>query len=177
MLIATIAVIAAALAILYLISSDDRVAPKIIVDVVGALDGRTVEIALDGKRTRAVLAGIGFPGGDRKSECDCFEAVKEMAVGRRLYMQTHKEVESLKYISLESANGDSVNGLLLSRGLARYESAGAGYIAELIAAEHEARNLGIGIWDPNRALFKHMNGSGAPTEDLFQNASLDERDD
>lgn len=177
MLIATIAVIAAALAILYFISSDARAAPKIVVDVVGALDGRTVEVVLEGKNARVVLAGIGFPGGDRKSECDCFEAVKEMAVGRRLYMQTHKEVENLKYVALQSANGDSVNGLLLSRGLARYESAGAGYIAELIAAEHTARNLGIGIWDPNRALFKHMNGSGGPAEDLFQNASLDERED
>lgn len=154
-----IAAAAAAIAIFYFVLRSASEPRTIIVDVVGAIDGRTIEIMLNGKKERVILAGIGFPRGDQKSEQDCLEAVSEVVVGRRLYMDIHKDVEGCRYVSLKSANGDCLNAMMLSRGLARYESTGVGFVGDLIAAENEARTKSIGVWDKNRALYKHLSGT------------------
>lgn len=153
-----IAAAAVAIAIFYLVLRSANEAKTLIVDVVGVVDGRTIEILTEGQKERVILAGIGFPRGDQKSEQDCLEAVSEVVIGRRLYMVVHREVESCKYVSMKSSNGDCLNVMMLSKGLARYESSGVGFVGELIAAENEARAKGIGVWDKNRALFKHLAG-------------------
>ena len=159
MIFALIAIAAAAIALSYFALPNSADRKTLIVDVVGAIDGRTIEIVLEGKRERVILAGIGFPRGDQKSEQDCAETVEETVVGRRLYMETFKEVEGCRYVSLKSANGDCLNEMMLSKGLARYESTGIGFVGSLIDAENKARQAGIGVWDKNRALYKHLAGT------------------
>ncbi len=127
-----------------------------IVDVIGAVDGRTVEVLLNKRKERVMLAGVGFPAGDQKSESDALQAVHDVIVGRRLYMHIHKEVEGCRYVSLKSSNGDCFNSMLLNKGIARYDSTGVGFLADLVEAESIAKNAEIGIWDKNRALFRHL---------------------
>ncbi|MBC2605409.1 thermonuclease family protein [Pelagicoccus albus] len=130
-----------------------------IVDVIGALDGRTVEVMNNKHMERVILAGIGFPPGDSRSESESAEVVQDVVAGRRLYMEVFKEVSGCKYVTLRSSNGDCLNTMMLRRGLARYESAGAGFISELVEAENEARASGVGVWDKNRALFRQVSGN------------------
>ncbi|MDQ8200582.1 thermonuclease family protein [Pelagicoccus enzymogenes] len=129
-----------------------------IVDVVGAVDGRTVEVLVNKVKERVILAGIGFPPGDPRSEQDCAEVVEEVVTGRRLYMEVFKEVSGCRYVALSSSNGDCLNEMMLRKGLARYESTGVGFIGKLVEAETFARKEGIGVWDENRALFRHLSG-------------------
>lgn len=171
MIYALLALAAAAIALSYLALHKSNAAKTIVVDVIGALDGRTVEIMVEGKKERVILAGIGFPRGDQKSEQDCAEIVQETVVGRRLYMEIYREVEGCKYVALKSANGDCLNAMMLSKGLARYESSGIGFSGNLIAAENQARNSGLGVWDKNRELYKHL--AGDAHGDVFD-ASFDE---
>ena len=154
-----IASAAVAIAIFYFVLRSVNETKTFIVDVVGAIDGRTIEIMQEGKKERVILAGIGFPRGDQKSEQDSLDAVNDVVVGRRLYMEILKDVEGCRYVSLKSANGDCLNEMMLSKGLARYESTGIGFVGGLIAAEGEARSKGIGVWDKNRALYKHLSGN------------------
>jgi len=161
---------ALAIAFLYAIvrnSGDRKVS---IVDVVGAVDGRTVEIMIENRKERVFLCGIGFPRGDNRSEQDCVDTVRETVVGRRLYMEVYREVEGCKYVSLNSSNGDCLNSMMLSKGLARYESSGVGFVGDLIAAESEAKAKGIGIWEKNRALFRNL----ASSESQSLSESIDE---
>ncbi|MDQ8184142.1 hypothetical protein QEH53_01020 [Pelagicoccus sp. SDUM812002] len=130
----------------------------IIVDVVGAVDGRTVEVLVNKVKERVILAGIGFPPGDPRSEQDCANVVEEVVMGRRLYMEVFKEVGGCRYVTLKSSNGDCLNEMMLRKGLARYESTGGGFIGSLVEAESQARNGGLGVWDENRALFRHLAG-------------------
>lgn len=127
-----------------------------IVDVVGALDGRTVEVVANKRKERVVLAGIGFPPGDSKSENECADVVQEVVSGRRLYMEVFKEVSGCKYVSLASSNGDCLNEMMLEKGLARYESTGVGFVGKLVEAETRARSAEVGVWDKNRLLFRHL---------------------
>ncbi len=159
MVFAIIAAAAAAIALVYFALSSANATKTLIVDVIGAVDGRTIEIMIEGKKDRVILAGIGFPRGDQKSEQDSLEAVNEVVVGRRLLMEVHRDVEGCKYVSLKSANGDCLNAMMLKKGMARYESMGVGFLGDLIAAENEARSRGIGVWDKNRALYKHLAGN------------------
>lgn len=163
---------ATALAIVYLALRSVTNTRTLIVDVVGVIDGRTVEVLSSAKKERVILAGIGFPPGDPRSEQDCHEVVKDIASGRRLYMDVFKEVSGCKYVTLRSANGDCLNAMMLSRGLARYESTGVGYIGPLVEAENEGRVKGLGIWDKHRALFRHLSGSS--TDDAFVDSEIDE---
>lgn len=162
-----------ATAIFYFVMRDVSDTTTEIVDVIGVVDGRTVEIMKKGSKERVILAGVGFPPSDQKSQSDCFDIVQDMAVGRRLYMEVYKEVEGCKYVALKSSNGDNLNGILLSKGLARYESTGIGFLGELVSAENEARIKHIGVWDKNRSLYRHltntMNGANfGRAEDIEQ---------
>ena len=158
MVLSFIALAALAVAIFYWVLRSSTSSRTVIVDVIGAIDGRTVEVISDGKRERVILAGIGFPPGDQRSEQDCADVVQDVVVGRRLYMEVFKDVEGCKYVSLKSSNGDCLNAMMLSKGLARYESTGIGFVGELVEAENKARSAGVGVWDKNRALFKHISG-------------------
>lgn len=170
MIFLVLALTGGAIALLYHSMHSSKSSAKIVVDVVSALDGRTVEV-YDGKRKeRVILAGIGFPSGDHRSEQDSHDAVHDVAQGRRLYMEIHKEVEGLKYVSLMSANGDCLNAMMLKRGLARYESTGVGYIAALVEAENEARMAGLGIWDKHRALFRQISPEHKASDAIFERA-------
>lgn len=172
MVIAFIAVALAAFAIIYFVLRGQGKAQTSIVDVVGAIDGRTVELVHNNTKEKVILAGIGFPPGDPRSESDCAEVVQEVVNGRRLYMEVFKEVEGCKYVTLRSANGDCLNQMMLSRGLARYESGAVGYIGQLVEAENEARSKGIGVWDKNRALFRHL--SQKNSGDAYLDSEIDE---
>lgn len=174
MVFAFIGIAAAVIAIIYYAMHSSSETKTVIVDVVGAIDGRTVEIMVDNRKERVILGGIGFPRGDQKSERDCAETVQEVVVGRRLYMEIFKEVEGCKYVTLKSSNGDCLNSTMLSKGLARYESTGIGFVGDLIEAENKARNEGLGVWDKNRTLYNKL-ASTAATSDMYHD-SMDEMD-
>ncbi|EDY85230.1 hypothetical protein VDG1235_4865 [Verrucomicrobiia bacterium DG1235] len=123
-------------------------------------------------KERVILAGIGFPPGDQRSEQDCAAVVQDVVTGSRLYMEVFKETSGCKYVALNSSNGDCLNVMMLSKGMARYESTGVGFIGKLVEAENEARSKGIGVWDKNRALFRHL--SGNEQGDPFLDSDIDE---
>lgn len=156
MIIGFISLVALAIGLIYMTLRSGTTTSTAIVDVVGTIDGRTVEVMVNQKKERVILAGIGFPPGDPRSEQDCAEVVDEVVMGRRLYMEVFKEISGCKYVTLNSSNGDCLNVMMLSRGLARYESTGVGFIGPLVEAENVARTGGIGVWDKNRALFRHL---------------------
>ncbi|MDQ8204596.1 hypothetical protein [Pelagicoccus sp. SDUM812003] len=172
MVIGFIALAIAAIAIVYMVLHSSNSPKTSIVDVVGYIDGRTVEVIHEKRKERVILAGIGFPPGDQRSEKDCAEVVEDVVVGRRLYMEVHREVEGCRYVSLKSSNGDCLNAMMLSKGLARYESTGIGYIAPLVEAESKAKTAGVGVWDKNRELFKHL--SDVTDDDHYTDSSVDE---
>jgi len=144
----------------------------LIVDVLDVVDGRTLEVSSNNVHYRVILAGVGFPQGDEKALVDAAALVSEVAKGKRLHMTVHKEVEGLNYVELKSSNGDSLNELILKQGLARYESIGTGFVGNLVTSENEARNASIGIWDPNRDLFKHMTGAFNPDDEVLSDAPM-----
>lgn len=156
MLFGLIAVAALAIGLIYMTLRSTTTTQTMIVDVVGALDGRTVEVVANKRKERVVLAGIGFPPGDSKSENECADVVQEVVSGRRLYMEVFKEVSGCKYVSLASSNGDCLNEMMLEKGLARYESTGVGFVGKLVEAETRARSAEVGVWDKNRLLFRHL---------------------
>lgn len=158
MIIGFIFIAAFAIGLIYLTLRSSTTTSTMIVDVIGTVDGRTVEVLVNKKKERVILAGIGFPPGDPRSEQDCAEVVEEVVTGRRLYMEVHKEISGCRYVTLNSSNGDCLNEMMLNKGLARYESTGVGFIANLVEAEARARNEGLGVWDKNRALFRHLAG-------------------
>lgn len=172
MVFAFISVSAVAIAIIYMVLRSNTTTHTSIVDVVGAIDGRTVELVNNNVKEKVILAGIGFPPGDPRSEKDCMDVVQEVVQGRRLYMEVFKQVEGCKYVTLKSANGDCLNEMMLSRGLARYESTGIGFIGDLVEAENTARGKGLGVWDKNRALFRHI--SQREKEDAYVDSEIDE---
>lgn len=163
----------AAIGIFYMAIRSTSTKKTAIVDVTGALDGRTIEVICEKRKERVILAGIGFPPGDQKSETDCAEVVQEMIVGRRLFMDLCKDVAGCKYVMIKSSNGDCVNTMMLSKGLARYESTGVGFIGELVEAESVARAKGLGVWDKNRALFRHISREPLPVGH-YSDSSIDE---
>ena len=158
MILGFIAIAALAIGLIYMTLRSTSTTSTMIVDVVGAVDGRTVEVLVNKVKERVILAGIGFPPGDPRSEQDCAEVVEEVVTGRRLYMEVFKDVSGCRYVTLQSSNGDCLNEMMLRKGLARYESTGVGFIGNLVEAETKARNEGIGVWDSNRALFRHLAG-------------------
>ncbi len=158
MIIGFISLAAFAIGLIYMTLRSSASTSTMIVDVVGTVDGRTVEVLVNKVKERVILAGIGFPPGDPRSEQDCAEVVEEVVIGRRLYMEVFKEISGCRYVTLNSSNGDCLNAMMLSKGLARYESTGVGFIGKLVEAETVARNAGIGVWDKNRALFRHLAG-------------------
>jgi endonuclease YncB( thermonuclease family) len=84
-------------------------------------------------------------------------------------MEVFKEVSGCRYVTLSSSNGDCLNAMMLRKGFARYESTGCGFIGKLVEAETQARSEGLGVWDQNRALFRHLSGSqqeGANAEEV-----------
>lgn len=172
MVFAFIGIAAAVIAIFYYAMHSSKETKTVIVDVVGAIDGRTVEIMIDNQKQRVILGGIGFPRGDQKSEKDCADIVQEVVVGRRLYMEILKEVEGCKYVALKSSNGDCLNSTMLSKGLARYESTGIGFVGDFIEAENKARNEGLGVWDKNRSLYNNLTATSATSE--MYHDSMDE---
>ncbi len=158
MIIGFISLAAFAIGLIYMTLRSSTTTSTMIVDVVGTVDGRTVEVLVNKVKERVILAGIGFPPGDPRSEQDCADVVEEVVMGRRLYMEVFKEISGCRYVTLNSSNGDCLNAMMLSKGLARYESTGVGFIGKLVEAETVARNAGIGVWDKNRALFRHLAG-------------------
>lgn len=172
MIIGFIALAALAIGLFYMTLRSSSTTHTSIVDVIGAVDGRTVELMNNKVKERVILAGIGFPPGDSRSEQDCADVVQDVVTGRRLYMEVFKEISGCKYVTLKSSNGDCLNVMMLRKGLARYESTGVGFIGDLVQAENEARNAGIGVWDKNRSLFRHLSG-GAP-EGQFLDSDVDE---
>lgn len=156
MLFGFIAVAAIAIGLVYMTLRSSTTTQTMIVDVVGAIDGRTVEVVANKRKERVVLAGIGFPPGDARSESECADVVQDVVSGRRLYMEVFKEISGCKYVTLASSNGDCLNEMMLEKGLARYESTGVGFVGKLVEAETRARAAAIGIWDKNRLLFRHL---------------------
>ncbi|MCH6257429.1 thermonuclease family protein [Puniceicoccaceae bacterium K14] len=132
---------------------------KLVVDVIDVVDGQTLEVKRDDLTYRVILSGIGFPIGDQKSQTDTFEIVKDICLGKKLYMIINKEADSVKYVNLLSGGGESLNELILKKGFARYESAGVGYLTNLVAAESEAKMKKVGIWDENRDIFNRASDS------------------
>lgn len=173
MILGFIALSAVAIGLFYLTLRGSSTVHTSIVDVIGAIDGRTVEVMNNKVKERVILAGIGFPPGDHRSEQDCAEVVQEVVAGRRLYMEVFKEISGCKYVALNSSNGDCLNVMMLSKGLARYEATGVGYIGKLVTAENEARTNSLGVWDKNRSLFRHLS-AGQQTPDPFLGSELDE---
>lgn len=163
MIIGFITLAGIAIGLIYMTLRSSTTTKTTIVDVVGTVDGRTVEVLNNKIKERVILAGIGFPPGDPLSEKECAEVVQEVVSGRRLYMEIFKEISGCKYVTLNSSNGDCLNVMMLSKGLARYESTGVGFISSLVEAENVARSKGVGVWDKNRALFRHL--AGAPIGD------------
>jgi len=158
--------------VFYFVNSEFMQKKTIMVDVLDIVDGRTLEVSSERAKFRVILAGVGFPPGDAKALVDAETLVREVAGGKRLFMVVHKEVEGLNYVELKSSNGDSLNELLLKEGLARYESMGVGFVGEMVTAESHARNSGIGIWDPNRELFKHITGEFNPDDEVLADAPM-----
>jgi len=171
MLFGFIAVAAFAIGLIYLTLRSTTTTHTMIVDVVGAVDGRTVEVVVNKRKERVVLAGIGFPPGDSRAENESAEVVQDVVCGRRLYMEVFKEISSCKYVTLASSNGDCLNEMMLEKGLARYESTGVGFVGKLVEAETRARSAGIGVWDKNRLLFRHLSHEAKerPTDDFAFN--------
>ena len=165
-------------AVLYFVVRSMSTNKRLIVDVESVIDGRTLKVRVNGSVVSVILAGVGFPPNDEKAAFDAIDVVRDIAVGRRLFLEVIKEVQGLMYVTLKSANGDCLNELMLKKGLARYESNGLGYIGTMVSSEAEARSKGIGIWDKNRDLFKHMTGDHISDEDyLGDGAVIDEFDD
>ena len=161
MVIGFIAVAALAIGVIYMTLRSTTTTQTMIVDVVGAIDGRTVEVVANKRKERVVLAGIGFPPGDSRAESECADAVQDVVSGRRLYMEVFKDVGGCKYVSLSSSNGDCLNEMMLEKGLARYESTGVGFVGRLVEAETRARNAEVGVWDRNRLLFRHLSNQSS----------------
>lgn len=173
MILGFILIAALAIGLIYMTLRSSSTTSTMIVDVVGAVDGRTVEVLVNKVKERVILAGIGFPPGDPRSEQDCAEVVEEVVTGRRLYMEVFKEISGCRYVTLSSSNGDCLNAMMLRKGFARYESRSVGFIGSLVEAETEARNEGIGVWDENRALFRHLAGGKQEGADAEQVAVED----
>ncbi|MBK1879655.1 thermonuclease family protein [Pelagicoccus mobilis] len=161
MVFAFISVAALAIGLIYMTLRSSTTTHTAIVDVIGAIDGRTVEVVLNKRKERVVLAGIGFPPGDARSETECADVVQDVVAGRRLYMEVFKEVSGCRYVTLSSSNGDCLNVMMLEKGLGRYESTGVGFIGKLVEAESRAQAAGLGVWDKNRALFRHLANEAA----------------
>lgn len=184
MIFAILLFLGVGIGVFYFVNTGISQKKTLLVDVLEVVDGRTLEVSSEHSRFRVILAGVGFPPGDEKALVDAEELVTEVAKGKRLYMVIHKEVEGLNYVELKSANGDSLNELILRQGHARYESTWGGIVGEMLTAENQARNAGIGIWDPRRDLFKHMTGEFNPDEEVLSDAPMidafdsgDERND
>ncbi len=171
MIIGFIFLAAFAIGLIYMTLRSSTTTSTMIVDVVGTVDGRTVEVLVNKSKERVILAGIGFPPGDPRSEQDCAEIVEEVVTGRRLYMEVFKEISGCRYVTLKSSNGDCLNEMMLTKGLARYESTGVGFIGNLVEAETRARNAGLGVWDKNRALFRHLAGGQQEDSSVENNAN------
>lgn len=151
-----IAVASLAIGLIYMTLRSTTTTQTMIVDVVGAIDGRTVEVVVNKRKERVVLAGVGFPPGDARAETECADVVQDVVSGRRLYMEVYKEISGCKYVGLSSSNGDCLNEMMLEKGLARYESTGVGFVGKFVEAETRARNAEVGVWDRNRLLFRHL---------------------
>ena len=173
-----IASIGIGVAVLYFVVRSMGTNKQFIVDVQEVIDGRSLKVRVEGRDISVVLAGIGFPPNDEKAVVDAVEIVRDIAIGRRLFMEIYKEVQGLMYVTLKSSNGDCLNEIMLEKGLARYESNGLGFIGTMVSKEATARSKEIGIWDKNRDLFKHMTGDHISDEEYMgDGAMIDEWDD
>ncbi|MEM9160190.1 MAG: hypothetical protein AAGB46_14190, partial [Verrucomicrobiota bacterium] len=170
--------IAIGVGVLYFVVRSMGTNREYVVDVIDVIDERTVKVSMEGSSVNVILAGIGFPPNDEKATVDAIEVIREVAVGKRLHMEIFKDVGGLMYVAIKSSNGDCLNDLMLSRGIARYESNGLGYLGSMVSSEAKARNEELGIWDKNRDLFKHMTGEHISDEDYIGEGSvIDEFDD
>ena len=159
MIYGVIAIVAASLGILYSLMGSFRRNRIVEVSVTKIVDGKTVEAREESGTRRVVLAGIGFPPRDERAERDALELLDDIASGRRFQMGVIKEVEGVLYVELKTAIGESLNGLLLERGFARYESRAIGIVRPLFEAEIKAKEEKRGIWNQNRALFRQASDS------------------
>ncbi len=127
-----------------------------VVEVLDFPDGTSVLLREGANTFSAILAGIGYPTDDPRSEMDACERLRDIAAGKRLKMIVHKKVGDLQYVELSAGDGESLNRMLVRYGMARLELKGIGSIPELFSAEVMARNEELGIWDRNRDAFKTM---------------------
>ncbi len=164
-----LAFIAIAFAVFYVVHGNASKNKVFLVEVLEAIDGSRLKVNLENKPIMVLLAGIGYPPNDDKAAFDAINTLESMVVGRRFNMEIFKEVQGLMYVDLKSANDDSLNEIMLKKGLARFESHGIGHVPSLMAAETEAKNKAIGIWDKNRDLFKHMTGEALEDESYLSN--------
>lgn len=174
MIIPILAAAGLAVAIGFYLSQSMGNEKKLIVDVLDVIDEQTLTVSVAGEKFRVVLAGIGFPPGDERARVDTFEIVKDVCLGKKLYMLVLKEIDGLKYVNIQSGSGDSLNELILKQGFARYESGGAGFVSNLVAAESEAKLKKIGIWDQHRALFKRISDLGDSVDHLNDAAETED---
>ncbi len=178
MVFAFLAFVAVAIAIFYVVNGSVSKNKIFLVEVLEAVDGRRLKVNLDNKQVVVLLGGIGYPSGDEKAAFDAINTLQSMVVNRRFNMEIMKQIEGLMYVDLKSADGDSLNETLLRKGLARFESHGVGFVSSMMAAETEAKQQAIGVWDKNRDLFKHMTGNPAEDEAYFaDHGEMDSFDD
>jgi|GEM_PF-878611 endonuclease YncB( thermonuclease family) len=166
MIFGIIAIIAASIGVLYFTVGSLGANRVVEVSVTRILDGNTVEVRSESGTNRVVLGGIGFPLGDERAARDSFEALEDVANGRRFKMEVLKETDGLSYVELKTAIGDSLNRLLLEKGLARFDSRAIGLSNAMMEAESKARAAKLGIWDRNRELFRQAANSHASSDAL-----------
>lgn len=171
MIIPILLAVGCSIAIGFYLSQSVGEQKKVVVDVIEVIDGQTLAVKDSTGQFRVLLAGIGFPAGDERAALDSLDIVKDVCLGKKFYMVTHKELDGLKYVNLLSGSDESLNELLLKQGFARYASGGVGYISSLVAAESEAKLKKIGIWDKNRELYRNISNSNNENFDQLNDAT------
>jgi micrococcal nuclease len=124
-------------------------------EVVGVIDGETIEVSIRGETFTVRYIGIATPGTVDPGAADCFDTEaaarnEELVAGKRVELETDvtdsdSHGRLLRYVYLD---GEMVNAMLVGEGyvVAFPTPPDVAHASELAELEGEARDAGRGLW-------------------------------
>lgn len=124
-----------------------------LVPVAGVIDGDTIDVLIDGERTRIRVIGIDTP---ERGDCgyqEAASAMQSLVQSRDVHIEfdptqgdTDRYNRLLRHVF--TADGVNVAEEIIARGLGREYTYAApyAYVADHLAAQADAREQGLGVW-------------------------------
>ena len=125
------------------------------VKVLDVVDETRVRVLEEEVEREVFLAGIAYPTGDEKSINDGRWMIETVAKEFFFNMEVLREFQDNRHVTLYALGGESVNGLMLRKGYARYSAMGIGSQEAMLEAEKYAKDNRIVIWNSQRELFRN----------------------